>query len=179
MRQADLVFVDPPWNQGNMRSFYTKASLTECEEYTAFVDRLFDRIGWINPKTCYVEVGKEWLPDFMIRMRAIFKHVTFFNSTYYHKQDNLCYVIRGSSSRARTKLDGMDEEDIIAWICTNEDYSCIGDLCIGRGLVALGAHSSGKRFVGTELNDKRLSVLIERIVALGGRYEIVGGPDGQ
>jgi hypothetical protein len=66
----------------------------------------------------------------------------------------------------------MDEEDIIEWICKNEEYNCIGDLCIGRGLVGINAYKNSKKFVGTELNKKRLSVLLERIIQIGGTYEI-------
>lgn len=173
MKRADLVFVDPPWNQGNMRSFYTKAGLAECEAFDALLDRLFDRVAWIAPQTCYVEIGKERLPDVVLKMRGIFPRVTFYNSTYYHKPTNLCYVVRGTVRKGYPpKLDGMDEEDIIDWIGANEQYECIGDLCIGRGLVAMAAKANKKMFVGTELNDKRLSVLLERIVKLGGTYKI-------
>ena len=35
---------------------------------------------------------------------------------------------------------------------------------MGRGLVGVNAYKNGKRFVGTELNHKRLAVLLERIV---------------
>jgi hypothetical protein len=34
---------------------------------------------------------------------------------------------------------------------------------MGRGLVGFYAHSDGRQFVGTELNYKRLAVLIERV----------------
>ena len=60
----------------------------------------------------------------------------------------------------------MDEEDIIEWVCANEEYECIGDLCMGQGLVGVNAYKNGKRFVGIDLNHKRLSVLIERIKKL-------------
>jgi methylase of polypeptide subunit release factors len=66
----------------------------------------------------------------------------------------------------------MDEEDIITWICEHEDYSCIGDLCIGRGLVGVHATKNGKKFVGTELNHKRLSVLLENLAKSGRDYKI-------
>ena len=62
----------------------------------------------------------------------------------------------------------MDEENIIEWICENEEFECIGDLCMGKGLVGINAHKNGKRFVGTELNHKRLSVLLEKI----GNYKL-------
>lgn len=172
MKLADLLFIDPPWNTGNLNTFYTKANIYKHHnEFKSFYNRVFECIKQINPKTCYIEVGKEYLAEFILETKAIFKHVTFYNSSYYHKKDNFCYVIRGSHKRKKLPLDYMDEEDIIKWICANEDYNCIGDLCMGRGLVGLHAYKNDKKFVGTELNHKRLSVLIENIVKNGGKYE--------
>jgi hypothetical protein len=173
MKEADLLFVDPPWNLGNLNTFYTKADVRErVESFESFYHRLFECIAEIKPKICYVEIGKQYLADFILEMRKIYKYVTFYNSTYYHRKDSLCYVVRGSNKAKKPKLDGMDEEDIIEWICANENYKCIGDLCMGRGLVGINAYKNGKRFVGTELNKKRLAVLIERIVKEGGKYII-------
>ena len=115
MLQADVIFTDSPWNTGNLRSFYTKANLQTAFDFTAFSDRLFSCIGEIAPKVCYLEIGKENLADFIIRMQALYPHVTFYNSTYYRKRSNKCYIVRGSASRDKPKLDDMDEEDIIAW----------------------------------------------------------------
>lgn len=173
MRQADLIFVDPPWNVGNINSFYTKAGRDDYQEsFLPFLDRLFFRIADIGPRFCYVEIGKEFLADVVIKMRALFRTVTFYNATYFHKRDNLCYVVRGAKTRKKLSLDGLDEENIIEWICANEDYSCIADLCMGRGLVGLNAHANGKRFVGTELNHKRLAVLVEKLYKKGLNYEV-------
>ena len=171
MKEADLIFVDPPWNLGNLNSFYTKADRNDYKDsFIPFYKRLFECIAEINPKTCYVEIGKDYLADFIIEMRKIYKQVTFYNSSYYHRKNNMCYVVRGSNKRKKLPLDYMDEEDIIAWVCENEEYDVIGDLCIGRGLVAVGAYKNEKKFVGTELNHKRLSVLVERVLDLGATY---------
>lgn len=171
MKDADLIFVDPPWNLGNLNTFYTKAERSDYQNnFETFYKRLFECIKMINPKTCYVEVGKEYLAEFLLEMKQIFKNVTFYNSSYYHKKDNICYVIRGSSKRKKLLLDYTDEENIIEWICQNEDYNCIGDLCMGRGLVGMNAIKNGRRFVGTELNHKRLSVLLEKASELGINY---------
>lgn len=174
MLATDLIFVDPPWNLGNLNTFYTKAERTDYQNnFTVFYKRLFKCIAEISPATCYIEVGKERLSEFIQEMKAIYKHVTFFNSTYYHKKNNLCYVIRGSTKRKKISLDYMDEEDIIEWICENEDYVCIGDLCMGRGLVGLNAYKNGRKFVGTELNHKRLSVLLDSLANKGCNYKLV------
>lgn len=164
MRAADLIFVDPPWNLGNINTFYMKADKVErVDSFERFYKRLFECIGMIEPRTCYVEVGKEHLANFIMEMRKLYKYTTFYNSTYYHSKDKLCYVIRGANKAKKPALDSMDEEDIIEWICANEEYDIIGDLCMGRGLVGLNAHRNHKRFVGTELNHKRLSVLVKSI----------------
>lgn len=174
MKEADLIFVDPPWNKGNLNSFYTKAGRADYQDsFERFYERLFECIAEIAPLTCYVEVGKQYLAEFILEMRRLFKQVTFYNSSYYHRPENICYVIRGSSKRKKLPLDYMDEEDIIAWVCENENenYRCIGDLCMGRGLVGIHAHRNGRRFVGTELNHKRLAVLLEKLSERGLNYE--------
>ena len=127
MKKADLIFVDPPWNLSNINTFYTKANRRDyLDNFEMFYKRLFDCIKEINPRTCYVEIGKQYLADFIIEMRKLYKYVTFYNSTYYRDNNRLCYVIRGSNNAKKPSLDGMDEEDIIKWVCKNEDYSCIG-----------------------------------------------------
>ncbi|WJQ03210.1 hypothetical protein QT236_14400 [Geobacillus stearothermophilus] len=174
MKEADLIFVDPPWNLTNINTFYYKADKKErVESFEAFYSRLFQCIAEINPNVCYVEVGKQYLADFIIEMRKIYRYVTFYNSTYYHNKNNLCYVIRGANKAKKPKLDGLDEETIIQWVCDNEEYECIGDLCMGRGLVGIHAFRNKKRFVGTELNKKRLAVLLEKIVNEGGSYKVI------
>lgn len=175
MKEADLIFVDPPWNLGNINTFYRKAEIDDrVESFELFYKRVFECIKEIKPKTCYVEIGKEYLAEFILEMKKQYKYVTFYNSSYYHSKDKMCYVVRGSKKfKNKPKIDYMDEEDIIAWICENEDYKCIGDLCMGRGLVAINAYRNNKKFVGTELNYKRLAVPI-KIINTFNRDELKG-----
>lgn len=175
MCDADLLFIDPPWTQGNITAFYTKADKGSAPVFMDFHAALFERIAEIAPRACYVEMGKERLADTILSMRKLFPQVTFFNSTYYHKAQNMCYIVYGGKKRPAMKLDGMDEEDAIKFLCKNEDYACIGDLCMGRGLVGVNAYMAKKRFVGSELNHKRLSVLLQRITKIGGTYRILEG----
>lgn len=170
MKEADLVFIDPPWNLGNANAFVTKAGRTDYkDDFVRFYKKVFERLSEINPEIAYIEIGKEYLAEFMIEAKKLYKYVTCYNSSYYHKKENVCYVIRASRKAKKPKLDGMDEEDIIAWICENEEYSCIGDFVMGRGLVGYYAHKFGRRFVGCELNPNRLAVLLNRI---GGEWKI-------
>ena len=167
MKQADTLFVDPPWNTGNIRSFYTKADLEQPDfDFLSFSETLWNRINEIKPKTLFLEMGKEHLWRHVAEAHKVYKYVTFYNSTYYRKKENKTYVIHATNdykTRRYPVLEDMDEEDIIAWVGANHKYECIGDLCMGRGLVGRHAYKAGKRFVGTELNLKRLGVLVDII----------------
>ena len=135
MKRADTLFVDPPWNTGNIRSFYTKADEPlPVFDFLGFTAALWGRIDEIKPRTLFVEMGKQHLWRYLEQAERRYKYVTFYNSTYYDKRDNLTYVIHATDDHATRRhkaLEGMDEARIIAWICANTDYGCIGDLCMG------------------------------------------------
>lgn len=177
MKEADTVFVDPPWNIGNVNTFYHKAGLKHLQgfDFLSFSIKLFERLDEIAPETLFIEMGKQFLGWYLIECQKRFKYVTFYNSTYYRKNYNKCYVIHSTNNRKARKykaLEDLDEEEIIKWICTNHEYQCIGDLCMGTGLVGKYAFLNNKRFVGTELNPKRLALLLDFIVKKGKEYEI-------
>lgn len=167
MKQVDILFVDGPWNLGNLKSFYTKAD-EKCSvhEFSEFYCSLFSCIKNINPKLCYLEIGKEFVGDYIVKLKRLYRYVTLYNSGYYHKKENRCYVVQGSNKRLNLHLDDMDEEDIIDRLGDVTEGS-MGDLCMGRGLVALSAAKRGRRFFGTELNPKRLAVCVERLAKMG------------
>lgn len=170
METADCVFVDPPWNMGNVNSFITKADRNDyIQSYMDFTESLLMALVKIQPEVLYLEMGKEFLPWWHMELAKRYRRITFYNSTYYHKKDCLCYVIRATNRKPRhditPKLDGMDEEDIIKWVCENERFNVIADPCMGRGLVGKYALAAGKKAVGTELNPKRLACLLEAVNA--------------
>lgn len=173
MKQADALFVDPPYNLSALNSYNTKANKSDCEyNFDNFIKRLFYYIETINPKTVFIEIGKRNLSTFKQECEKRFEYVEVDDSTYYHK--NPCYIIRCSNLPLEfnpNKECGtiLDEEDYIKYVCKNLDYECIADPCMGQGLVGYNSFLNGKRFVGTELNYKRLAVLVDKIAKdLGG-----------
>ena len=168
MRQADLVFVDPPWNLGNLNTFYTKAGRQDYRPaFAEFADVLFQRIGEIGPRTCYIEIGRQGVADFVRRLGQLYPVVQQWAVTYYRKHPT--WIIRGGAGLGPLDLHGIDEADAIYNIAQHETSTCIGDLCMGRGLVGLAAYRAGKPFVGTELNQRRLACLLAEIAKLGGQ----------
>jgi hypothetical protein len=167
MKEADTLFIDPPWNLGNLKTFYTKADLDHPPfDFGQFTVKLFERIDEIHPLHLFIEMGKEYLAHYLQRCADRYPYVTFYNSTYYKKRENKCYVIHATVNGKRRrypKLEDLGEEKIIQWLCAYHDYDCIGDLCMGTGLVGRYAYLNGRRFVGTELNPKRLALLVDFI----------------
>lgn len=171
MKEADMVIVDPPWNLANLNTFYTKADKRgeHKNTYNEFYKQLFKQIDVINPEVLYTEIGKQNVNNFVEEFKKRFPYVQTWKITYYRKHP--CYFVRGSK-HGPTEFDyeGWDEWDAILKALEIEDYNCVADLCMGRGLVAVGAYDNGKRFVGTELNKKRLAVTIEKIAKKGGNW---------
>lgn len=162
MLGADCVFTDPPCSTGNLRSFYTKADMPDARgTYEEFLAALFSAIDAIRPKWLYIEVFAGNRAAVEAECRKRYAEVEVDESGYYHKAANRCWIVRcGGAPRPPAKLD---EEDYIAWVCANVPFGRIADPCMGRGLVGYHANLNGKPFVGTELNTKRLAVLLDRI----------------
>ncbi len=164
MRSADTLFVDPPCSAGNLRSFHTKADKDLQYDFGEFAQALFECIDKIAPTHLFMEVFRGNYDAFLARICATYRNVMVYESHYYNKPANRCWIIHASDEDLpKYPLDGMDEAKAIAWICANHNYKTIGDLCMGRGLVGRHAYLNGRRFVGTELNKKRLAVLVDFI----------------
>ncbi len=166
----DLLFIDPPWNLGNINSFYTKAGRTDyLKKFDDFSDAVFQRIADISPETVYIEIGNQNVDNWFERLGRQYPYLQRWQVVYYRKHPT--WIIRGSK---RVFIDydftGIDEARCIEIIAQIEDYRVIGDMCMGRGLVGLAANKAGKPFVGTELNKRRLACLLD---ALSKRGELI------
>ncbi len=168
MSRADIIFCDPPYNISALKTYYTKADLTEKpESYDAFTSRFFECIDEINPHTVVIEAGLKQTNIYSSELSKRYPTVMTFDSWYYGNRNNKCniiYATRNELPECIKTMPPMDEENVIEYLCKNLEYSCIGDLCMGQGLVAYYSNKYGKPFVGTELNFKRLAVCVERVL---------------
>lgn len=166
MKEADCIFSDPPCSTANINSFYTKADRTDYQmSYSPFADRFFECIDEIKPARLFVEVFKSNFEHFKDEISKRYSFVKVYESKYYHNNKNKCWIIQGTDTEEVYDFDGLDESKIIAEICEKVPFECIGDLCMGQGLVGWNAYKNGKKFVGTEINKKRLAVLVDKIEA--------------
>lgn len=165
MKNADVIFSDPPCSEGNLKTFYTKADLEKLNFFEDFQKRFFECVDEIKPKTLFLEVFANNKNSFYNECLKRFKQVIVLDSYYYRNKKNKCWVYYCCDEidpKIVELLNNRDEQKIIELICKNYNFECIGDLCMGRGLVGYYANKYNRKFVGTELNQKRLAVLIDR-----------------
>jgi hypothetical protein len=164
MKRANILFIDPPCSQGNMTSFYTKADKINNNKYELFYKSLFKRIDEIKPDLLFLEVFKSNKDIFFQKCKDIYKYIFVYDSFYYNNKKNKCWIIQASNKiNKKYDINNIDEEKVIKWICKNIKYNCIGDLCMGTGLVGKYSYLNKKSFVGIELNKKRLAILVDFI----------------
>ncbi|MFB9121007.1 hypothetical protein ACFFUE_07370 [Bergeyella porcorum] len=165
MKEADTLFIDPPCNQGNLTSFYTKNDSEKTRDFTTFYNKLFERIDEIAPKHLFFEIFASNYDLFLSECKKRYQNIIIYESFYYNKKSNKCWIFHCSNEpiHKNEAMNNIDEEKAIKYICENHSYNCIGDLCMGTGLVAKYAYLNGKKFVGTELNKKRLALVVDFI----------------
>lgn len=165
MRTAELLFVDPPWNQGNLNAFYTKAGRDDYRGWTRFEDVFFRRIAEIAPAACYIEIGNQFVDDWHGRLSALYPVIQRWPVVYYGKHPT--NIIRGGASSIDRDFTGMDEAKVIRLVGQIDGRGVMGDMCMGQGLVGLSAWDARRPFVGTELNKRRLANLLQRLAKRG------------
>lgn len=164
MKEADVILSDPPYNQSALSSFYTKAEVKEKQRFADFFSVFFSVVDEINPRILILEIGVKQESLYMNILREKYKHIQISEALYYDK--NKCLFIVASNEPIPACLNDLpciNEEKIIEHICKELDFKCIADPCMGTGLVGWYANKYGKKFAGTELNKKRLALLVEGI----------------
>lgn len=160
---ADYVVVDPPWNRGNLSSFYTKADMKLDKGFEQFLNRVFEVIGEIGVNSCYMEFGFQFKEVVIDHMKKVFDNVREIESRYYKK--NPCYFIIGENEGHHLDFDTTirDELLVIDEIIRLKSGKVL-DFCLGRGAVSRSAFRYNKPFIGTELNINRLAVAYEDLL---------------
>lgn len=167
MMSGDMIYCDPPWTLGNVNSFVTKNHSSKyISNFKDFYTQLFAQVGVIAPRVCFLEIGKKHVDEFNTEMGKLFPTVQVWKTTYYKKHP--CFLLRGGYEPASFDYTGSDDEDTPSLAIRNESPSCVADLCTGRGLTAVSAISQNKRFVGIELNPRRMAVTLDKVSKKGG-----------
>jgi oligoribonuclease NrnB/cAMP/cGMP phosphodiesterase (DHH superfamily) len=133
------------------------------------MDALFWQLASITAPVCYLEIGKQHKDDFISRLEKLYQIVDCWDITYYRK--NPCCLCRGGPTSPDYDFTGLDDDVTPFAAVEYEQPESVADLCTGTGLTMLAAHKNHARFLGTELNRRRLAVAIEKAAAMGVHYE--------
>lgn len=165
--RPDVLFIDPPWNLGNLNTFYTKAGRSDyLKTFDAFTAALLARLDQIAPRVCYIEMGRQNADRYQSHLAQRFAVMQRWDVTYYRR--NPCVLLRAANTPAAFDYTGLDEAECIKILARDEFCNRLGDICIGRGLLGLAAYAACRPFVGTELNPRRLACLLQAIAKRGG-----------
>lgn len=166
----DLVYVDPPWNAGNARSFRTKSGLDGEQGRAVDFPLLLELIVAVAAHTkgaAFIEMGRQQiqrLHETVVMAQG--KVVSEWGITYYGKKP--CMLLMASWSNVPAPEDtpeGLDDEHTPKWAIERftEKGDLVLDACTGRGLTAQTSTQLGRRFAGMELHPKRVSVTLAKL----------------
>lgn len=165
-RNADYVVVDPPWNRGNLKAFYTKADMELDREFEEFLDRLFFILKEIGVNSCYMEFGNQYKDVIREKMASVFDSVRVIDS-YYYKTKPCVFVIGENKGHELVLEDKPKDELLVIEEIISKKQGTVLDFCLGRGAVSRNALKYGRKFIGTELNINRLAVSLEYLKNMG------------
>lgn len=159
--KSDMIYSDPPWSLGHENMFRKFAGKNYHENFNQFYESLFKHIKDIDPRVCYLEIGKQNLALFESKLKNIFPFVQVWEIKYYNKYK--CYLLRGGKDCAAYDFTNLDDTVTPEIAIKLEKPKCVAELCTGRGITAMAAISNNVKFVGTELIKEKLAVLLNKI----------------
>ena len=179
--QADFIYSDPPWGQGNLRYWQTmnkkmnNASPVEID-YEKFLPHFFSIISKYAKDKVVIEYGCQWNEDIKNMAKKYgFHHcgstVCFYKSGSQMRPCDLHFLTKTSSvslseefkQECQKKEDLQLVEYIFNYLEIPKEGICLDPMC-GMGFTAQAAVNRGMRFFGNELNLKRLEKTKKRLL---------------
>ena len=161
----DCMWVDPPWNSGNAATFRTKAGVPNKVD----IHELLDLVFVLFKKTegsIYIEIGKQtfvYVYDFLKQREG--NVIQDWDIFYYGKKP--CKYIRSGKEKIDFDFTGIDEMKVPLPSFEHEikvnNIKTVFDCCVGQGLVPTVADKLGLNFIGTDLNNRRIAVSLDKL----------------
>lgn len=157
--QIELAYVDPPWNQGNLTSFRTKAGLTERQSFWDLIDHIIALHRELEIPVCFMEAGRQNVDEAVARIqKAGGKGIRVWDVVYYRTKPSK--LIGWFNTRERGFTDNFTnrDDDYLPGLAMDQfKPATVLDLCFGRGLTGRTATERGIRCYGVELHPRRLA----------------------
>ena len=178
-KQADFIYSDPPWGQGNLRYWQTmNFKMNEVPrqdvEYSNFIKYFFNLIYKYSKDKCVIEYGCQWNDDIVAMATEVgFKHngstVCYYNAGAMDRPCDLHFLSKTSNivltDEFKEDCKRLQDLKLVEYIF---DYLAIKeglvlDPMCGMGFTAQATVNRNMTFYGNELNKKRLQKTIDRL----------------
>jgi len=155
-----LVYTDPPWQQGNVNAFRTKAGLPKAtHSWLDLYRRIVEVAGGLP---CWIEGGVRQGEQVQAILPGPARAA--FPITYYRKHQ--CLLHYTGPEPPRCDPSGVDDEHTPAYVLRNYPIGVVLDLCAGRGLTARAAYKLGWQSFNVELHPQRVSAALARLAKM-------------
>ena len=177
--KVDIMYSDPPWGQGNLRYWQTmNKKMTGAEkkdiEYWAFIKRILEVADLYvkDDGMVFIEYGLQWTDDIIdIAKERGFHLLEVIEMVYSSENRPLNLILLSKNPDIEIKKEYIDsvyhtkgfkslQRAITPFA---QKGMTILDPCCGMGYTAQFALDNGMRFIGNELNRKRLQKTIDRL----------------
>lgn len=164
-----LLYSDPPWNQGNLNSFRTKARLPKASHT---ILELFVRIRMIADEyrlPLYVEGSKIEMKEGAAIVDAIHRgqgtKSAYWPITYYHRSPcGLYYSGYSPTPVESSTVSGKDDDDTPGIVMrAHGSTGVVVDPCSGLGQTPLEAARNGWSSITNEMHPNRMSAAMVRV----------------
>jgi hypothetical protein len=152
-----LVYTDPPWQQGNVNSFRTKAGLPKAEH--SWLDLYRRIVELAGDAPCWIEGGVRQAEQVQVVLPG--PSTAMFEITYYRKHP--CVLHYSGPVPPPVDPTGVDDEHTPAHVLAAYEPGLVLDLCAGRGLTARAAYKQGWDSFNVELGPHRVSAALARL----------------
>lgn len=178
--QADFVYSDPPWGQGNLKYWQTinnrhTGAMKSDIKYNDFLHRYFKLLSTYAKDVAVIEYGQKWRDDIRFTVSEYgFSHHGCCTSLYksgsklypldvhlISKSGN--YSLNPSFEEGCFNLRGLKlVKHAFQHYCPKNASIVLDPMC-GMGYTAQTTKDMGLIFRGNELNQKRLDKTIKRL----------------
>jgi hypothetical protein len=163
LARPDLVYSDPPWNQGNLNVFHTKAGLDKAGH--SWLDLYLRILELARGCPCFLEGGTKQVPAVEAAITPAGPSYRCWPITYYRREPCVLHYV-GPPLPPGFDPQGLDDDFTPAYAMERMPGGVVLDPCAGMGLTSRSAERVGRPSVSFELNSNRMSVALSRMARL-------------
>jgi hypothetical protein len=158
-----LLYTDPPWGQGLLNGFRTKAGLGRADH--EWIDLYLAAAALAGGVPTWMESGRRE-SDRIWNEVLTGEHVARYEITYYRRSPAVLHY--SGSVPSPCDPTGLDDEETPGLVMRSYPTGLVVDPMAGRGTTAQRAEELGWRSLNNELNPHRLSAALARVARMSG-----------